>query len=226
MLDYILIVISGLTVFAQAMLGLLVTTRPPSEKRRIYYEVAFGVLGIIGCAAIIWGGIRANQSSNALNINIVGIKTSLPTPAAISQAVIQSETNAHLETYLYIDNFTASGAAAINLIATNSGNATIKINRIEAFSGGMTDSENDVGFERVLQPDASASKFILIPKAINGPPALTIEILYQGVKQGKSENLLSTCRFNVNKTSPTKINIYPMDCQESPGDSFIKTEEA
>lgn len=139
--------------------------------------------------------------------------------------MVQSETNAHLETYLYTENLTTSGSAALTVIATNPGNAPIEINRIEAFSGIMSDSENDVGFDRVLQPGSSTSKFFLVPKESNGPPALTIEFLYKGVEQGKSEKFLKVCRFDVNKTSPIKIAIYPMDCQQSIGNDFVQPQE-
>ena len=75
-LDYTLVIVSGLAVFAQAMLGLLVTTRPPSEQRRIRYEAAFAVIGIIGLAAIICGGIRTLQSSSHIEKSIGHIEQS------------------------------------------------------------------------------------------------------------------------------------------------------
>ena len=70
MLDYGLIVVAGVAVFSQAMLGLLVTTRPPSEARRIYYEWAFGIIGAVGVIAVIWGGIRTAQTQSHIDAGI------------------------------------------------------------------------------------------------------------------------------------------------------------
>jgi len=181
-------------------------------------------MGQIASAA----NLNPNQSASDLAAEIIKKlpQPKIPTAAAITQQVVDATTNAHLQTSLYINNFTAPGGAVITLVATNSGNAPIEINRIEATSGGMIDDENNVGFERVLQPGGTASKIILLSNATSDPPALTIAVLYKGVENGKSKNLLNTCRFDVNKTSPIKIEIYPMDCQESTGDNFIQTEES
>jgi hypothetical protein len=84
--DYALIVVSGIAVFAQAMLGLLVTTRTPSETRRIYYEISFGIIGAIGLVAIIWGGFRTAQMQANINNGIGSIRS--------GQAVLQSSQNA------------------------------------------------------------------------------------------------------------------------------------
>lgn len=75
MLDYILIVIAGLAVFAQALLGLLVSTRPPSEQRRIRYEVAFVIIGIVGLISVVWSGIRTVNSSSHVETTLSNIQT-------------------------------------------------------------------------------------------------------------------------------------------------------
>lgn len=70
MLDYGLIIVSGIAVFAQAVLGLLVTTRPPSEERRLRYEISFIAIGFIGVAAIVWGGVRTAQTSSRIEYGV------------------------------------------------------------------------------------------------------------------------------------------------------------
>lgn len=74
-LDDALVAVSGIAVFAQALLGLLVTTRPPSEDRRIWYECAFGLIGTIGLVAIVWGGFRTVQSSSHVEQSLGRIET-------------------------------------------------------------------------------------------------------------------------------------------------------
>lgn len=75
MLDYTLITVAGVAVFAQALLGLLVTTRPPSEQRRIWYEISFGVLGAVGLVAVIWGGIRTAETQTRIDTNMQAIQS-------------------------------------------------------------------------------------------------------------------------------------------------------
>ncbi|MDB5498270.1 MAG: hypothetical protein JWP28_2301 [Phenylobacterium sp.] len=75
MLDYVLIVIAGMAMFLQAGLGLVVTTRPPSEKRRVWYEAAFVTVGAIGVVAIVWGGIRTARTSDAIQSGIKRVQS-------------------------------------------------------------------------------------------------------------------------------------------------------
>jgi hypothetical protein len=74
LLDYVLIVIAGMAMFAQAVLGLLVTTRPPSERRRIWYEIAFIAIGFAGVGAVVWGGVRTDETSNYLRYGVTHIE--------------------------------------------------------------------------------------------------------------------------------------------------------
>lgn len=74
MLDYGLIIVSGIAVFAQAVLGLLVTTRPPSEERRLRYEISFIAIGFVGVAAIVWGGVRTAQTSSRIEYGVAEIE--------------------------------------------------------------------------------------------------------------------------------------------------------
>jgi len=75
LIDYVLSSLSGICLFATSFLALLVTTRPPSENRRIFYEVAFGLIGTVGVGAIILGGIRTAATSNKLEYHVGRIDT-------------------------------------------------------------------------------------------------------------------------------------------------------
>jgi hypothetical protein len=66
MLDYGLVIIGALTIAAQAILGLLVTTRPPPIIKRVRYEIAFVGIAVIGALAIVVGAIRGLDSQTAL----------------------------------------------------------------------------------------------------------------------------------------------------------------
>jgi hypothetical protein len=79
LLDYVLTVVSGACLFANSFLALIVTTRPPSERRRVYYEVAFGVLGTIGVVAVIWGGIRTAVTNNHVEAGVKHTETAVTT---------------------------------------------------------------------------------------------------------------------------------------------------
>lgn len=74
MLDYILIVVAGIAMFAQAMMGLLVTTRPPSIQKRIWYEIGFSVVGFLGVSAVVWGGVRTAETSNYIQYGVTHIE--------------------------------------------------------------------------------------------------------------------------------------------------------
>lgn len=72
-LDSFLIIGVGTASFGQTLLGLLVTTRPPSEMRRLYYEVVFGVLGLAGLCCAIWGGMRSGKSADSVETSLGAI---------------------------------------------------------------------------------------------------------------------------------------------------------
>jgi hypothetical protein len=72
--DYVLIVVAGMAMLSQAILGLLVTTRPPSEQRRLWYEMAFSAIGIIGVGAVVWGGVRTAETSNYIKFGVSHIE--------------------------------------------------------------------------------------------------------------------------------------------------------
>ena len=74
-LDYALAVVSGVCLFTTSFLALLVTTRPPSKNWRIYYEAAFGFIGVVGVGAVIWGGIRTAINGDKVEYYVDRIDT-------------------------------------------------------------------------------------------------------------------------------------------------------
>jgi hypothetical protein len=89
MFDYALVAIAGLAVFGQSLLGLLVTTRPPAEERRKFYEIGFAAVGLVGLVAVIIGGIRTVQTSSHIETGI----TTIGVESASTRAKLAQQTS-------------------------------------------------------------------------------------------------------------------------------------
>ncbi|HEX3431348.1 MAG TPA: hypothetical protein VHT03_10715 [Rhizomicrobium sp.] len=74
MLDYILIGVSALALALQAVLGVLVSTRPPPLARRIYFEIGFVVIAVIGGLAVVIGAVRGLDSQSHLQNTVEDVR--------------------------------------------------------------------------------------------------------------------------------------------------------
>jgi hypothetical protein len=72
--DLLLILTIGLTQLGMSVIGIWWTFRPPRPDRHWIAAAAFGVVGVVGLGAVIWAGVRSNESSNQVEGRVVRIE--------------------------------------------------------------------------------------------------------------------------------------------------------
>ncbi len=80
MLDFILLLVAGLSQLALGVLGLRVSVWPPKKKvHKGRYWLAFLCIGVIGLGALVWSGYRSVQVQDAIVDGMEKIKAKLVT---------------------------------------------------------------------------------------------------------------------------------------------------
>ena len=76
-IDTLIVVCTALPAALMGVMGFVVTTRPPSKKSKIWYEIMFAVLAAVSVGFVIWGGLRNNVASSKLEGEITGIQNQM-----------------------------------------------------------------------------------------------------------------------------------------------------